>query len=479
MGERVPSGIAGLDEILNGGYPRHTMVMLAGEPGTGKTTAALQFVLAGAARGESGLFLSLSQSEPELRLIAQSHGYDLSGMAIHSPTVVDRLDEQSFSVDTSESQLVELLRDIYETLDRVQPSLFVFDSLLELRLLALDDMSYRREMLALRRYLASKNVTTLLVDHLDRPGTDRQIEGIVHASIRLEGDAPPIGIMRRRLFVTKMRGCAFREGYHDFRIRPGGLAVFPRIVPALTKEADIREPLRTGHEALDRMLGGGLEFGTTALIAGQAGTGKSTLATLFAISACRAGRNAALFLFEERPEILRVRSESVGLNVGPAEREGRMYMQHFDPAEVSPGEFSHAVIDAVDAGAAVIVIDSLSGYLNALPHRESVVTHLHSLLQFLARRGVLVIVTMAQQGLLGEPPRSDVDTSYIADSILLLRHYAAGSQIRRSVAVLKKRHSEHDRSIRELTIRPGAVEIADLTEDTLAMTRGSGLVGEG
>jgi circadian clock protein KaiC len=227
------------------------------------------------------------------------------------------------------------------------------------------------------------------------------------------------------------------------------------------------------------MLGGGLEFGTTTLIAGQAGTGKSTLSTLFAVSAANAGTQAALFLFEERPEIYRVRSKSVGLDMEPSEAQADLIVHHFDPAEVSPGEFSQSVVDAVEGGVRVVVIDSLSGYLNALPNRDNVVTHLHSLLQYLARRGVVVIVTMAQHGLLGEPPRSDLDTSYIADSILLLRHYAAGAEIRRSVAVLKKRHSEHLRRIHGFVIRPGSVEIEALPDDVLRRTEGSDLVGSG
>jgi circadian clock protein KaiC len=469
-----------LDEILRGGLPRDTMLLVEGEPGTGKTTLALQFLLAGARRGETGLFVSLSQTEAELRMIAESHGFDLDGIEIFTPDISAAADERSVSVVTDESDLAGTMAGIYERIETQAPDLFVFDSLLEVRLLAPDEMAYRREVLALRRRLADRKVTTLVVDHRDRPNIDRQIEGIVHGAISLESEAPPIGITHRRLYVTKMRGCAFREGFHDCRILTGGLVVYPRIVPTEHEPAQLHPQLATGQAPLDRMLGGGLEFGTTTLIVGQAGTGKSTLATLLALAAGRreTDTRAAMFLFEERPEVFRERSQGVGLPMRGAEDDGRLLVRHFDPAEISPGEISQTVVDAIEnKGVRVVVIDSLSGYLNALPDRENVLTHLHALLQYLARRGVLVIVTMAQHGLLGEPPRSDLDTSYLADSILLLRHYAAGSEIRRSLAVLKKRHSAHERKIQEFAIAPGTVEVLELSDEAAARTGHSGLVG--
>lgn len=476
--ELASTGIEGLDTVLNGGFPRGTLTLLAGAPGAGKTTAALQFLLAGTERGEKGLFFSAAQTSNELQRMAAAHGLDLSRMLVHSPAIGADGGARQYVVETRESDLDALLEELYRTLQEVEPDLFVFDSLLELRLLASDLMAYRREVLALRRYLAARQITSMLIDHLHDLESDRQIEGIAHTAIRLEGYVPPIGITHRRAQVTKMRGRAYTEGYHDFRIRKGGIEIFPRIVPATLEASGTQGQLATGRDALDHVLGGGLEFGTTTLIAGQSGTGKSTLSTLFATAAATQGINAALFLFEERPEVYRERSDSIGLGLSEAERSGRVALEHFDPAEISPGEFCQQVVRQVERlGARVVVLDSLSGYLNALPHRDNVITHLQTLLQFLARRGVLVVVTVAQHGLLGEPPRTDLDTSYLADATILLRHYAAGSVIRRSLAVLKKRHSSHESRLQEFVIRPGAVEIGELSEAEAQLSAKAPLAG--
>jgi len=476
--ERVPTGIEGLDEVLGGGYPRHTMLLLRGEPGTGKTTAGLQFMAAGVARGERVLFVSLSQTHDQLASIAATHGISIDGVRIESLDTLTSRRDRSVSVDTHDAMQVELVRRIHEALDAGAPDLFVFDSLLELRLLSGEAMAYRTAVLDLRRRLAERGTTALVIDHMDAPIADNQVEGLAHGAIHLTAESPPIGISRRRLHVSKLRGSPFREGYHDFRIVTGGLTVFPRIVPATLDEGGLGASLASGQAALDEMLGGGLEFGTTTLITGQAGTGKSTLAALFAVAAVAAGARAALYLFEERPEVFRTRSAAVGVDMPGAERAGLLDTHNFHPAEISPGEFSRTVVQSVEEdGVRLVVIDSLSGYLNALPDRENVIIHLHTLLQYLARRGVLVIVTLAQHGLLGEDPRSDLDTSYLADSVILLRHYAAGSEVRRSLAILKKRHSDHERKIQEFVIRPGAVEVKGLADEMAERQQGGRLVG--
>lgn len=476
-GGKVSSGVEGLDDILDGGFPRDTMMLIQGEPGTGKTTAALQFMTAGRDRGEKALFVSLSQTRQELGRVARSHGFRLEGITVECLETLAGSSERSFSVDTNETALVELMEHVYRALEESQPDLFVFDSLLELRLLSPDPVAYRSEILKLRRFLSGRAITSLLLDHVETADLDRQVEGVAHGCVTLEATAPAIGITERRLRVTKLRGSAFREGYHDFRIREGGLAVFPRIVPSLLPSDEMSQ-MPSGLETLDRMLGGGLEYGTTTLVAGQAGTGKSTLSTLIAIAGAQQGAKAALYLFEERPEVYRERSVGVGLDLSAEEESGKLRMHHFDPSEISAGEFCQHVVDAVEnGGVRLVVIDSISGYLIGLPHRQDLITHLHTLLQYLARRGVLVIATMAQQGLLGEPPRSAIDTSFLADSIILLRHYAAGSEIRRSIAVLKKRHSAHERKIQEFIIRPGAVEVAELSDETALKQEDSTLVG--
>jgi circadian clock protein KaiC len=326
--------------------------------------------------------------------------------------------------------------------------------------------------------LRRAGTTAILIDHVGGDGEDRHGEGIVHGVIKLEMHTPVIGPARRRLTVVKMRGAAFSEGWHDFRIRQGGIDVFPRIVPREVTPVALEDRLVPPHAPLAKMLGGGVEFGTSLLIAGQAGTGKSTLASMFAIASADRGVPAAMFLFEERVEVLRTRSAGVGLDTIPHEKAGTLHLEHIDPVEVTPGEFSAAVLGAVDDGARVIVIDSLSGYLEALPADDSeIMPHIHSLLQALARREVLVIVTMSQHGLLGEPPVSRVDTSFLADTVILLRQYESGADIRRSIAVLKKRHGEHQRRFEELVIRPGAVEVRPLSEEAAERTKNASQLG--
>lgn len=476
-GLRVPTGVDGLDIVLHGGLPRGRIILLEGAPGTGKTTLALQTLVASAARGETALFLSIAQSRPELEMIAQSHGMDLAAIHVHSPEIGGESGQSAISVETDEADLIDLLADINRQLDAINPDVFVFDSLLEMRLLAMSATVYRRELLALRRRLRECGTTALLLDHIGAPDDERHAEGIAHGVIRLDCSTPPIGINHRRLTVAKLRGAPFREGYHDFAIRGGGLIVYPRVVPRESEKAPPTERLKPGNETLAAMLGGGLEFGGSVLISGQSGTGKSTLATMFARSAARDSVPAAMFLFEERPEVMRKRSADLGLGIGPQEGDGTLTIEHFDPAEISPGQFSRQVIETVQAGARLVVIDSLSGYLNALPDRDNVITHLHSLLQYLSRQQVLTIMTLAQHGLLGEPPTTELDASYLADSIILLRQYEAGTEIRRSIAVLKKRHSAHERAVQELVIGEGLVDIRPLALDTSQRAKGATQLG--
>ncbi|SFE40579.1 ATPase domain-containing protein [Roseivivax sediminis] len=461
--DRISTGVPGLDRVLRGGYPDGRIMLIEGAPGTGKTTLALHFLVAGAAAGKRALFVSVAQSRPELEMIASSHGLDISGIEVFTPEL--GAGERTFSVESDEADLVKLMEGVGEVLETSEADIFVFDSLLELRMLASADSVYRRELLMLRRQLRERGCTSMLIDHLEQAEGQRNAEGVVHGVIKLDAVTPPIGVTQRRLTVVKLRGAPFKEGWHDFRIATGGIEVFPRVIPEEAEPADLEERLEPPHEPLARLLGGGLEFGTTTLVSGQSGSGKSTIATLLARAAADRGVPAAMFLFEERPEVLRNRSRGVGLDIVPQEEAGRLNLHHFDPAEVSPGEFANAVLGAVDEGARLVVIDSLSGYFEALPDRRHVMTHMQALLQHLTRREVLVIITLSQHGLLGEPPTTSIDTSFLADSIILLRQYESRAEIRRSIAVLKKRHSEHERNIEQLIIRTGGVEIIPLSEE--------------
>ncbi|SER95433.1 circadian clock protein KaiC [Tranquillimonas rosea] len=463
-GAKIETGVRGLDRVLDGGLPAGRTYLVEGEPGTGKTTLALQSLVHAARQGRRGLIVSVAQSEEELASIAASHGMSLDGIDIVSPQLADH--GAGVSVSTESADLQALLDTAVAAAQEYRPDLFVFDSLLELRLLSASPIDFRRKLLHLQRVARDLGATTLLLDHSAFGAEESFERGTVHGSIQLRAAAPSIGQIERTLNILKMRGATFREGLHDFRIRHGGLEVFPRVIPSERGETTLtNEQIRVTEPALNEMLGGGLELGTSLLIAGQSGSGKSTLSTLIATSAAAVGKRASLFLFEERPEVFRSRSTSLGMSLDGYEAEGRITMNHFEPAETSPGALSRHVIDEASSGSSVIVLDSLTGYLSALPARDNAETHLHALIQYLTRQGCLVVLTVAQQGLMGEPPSSDMNASYLADAIIMLRQYPSDASIRRSLAVLKKRHSEHERGIEELIIRPGHVHVSRIAPD--------------
>ena len=460
---RVPSGVPGLDKGLRGGLPRNGIFLLGGEPGTGKTTIGLQFLAEGRAAGERTVFVTLSQSEPDLRRIAASHGIDLDGIEIHEIAAIDLVetaDERQSVLRTDAVELSSLMSRLQQIIADLGPARLVIDSLYEVRLLAGSTLDYRRELLLLRDTTLRSGATALFIDHGPTAMGDQQLLALANGAILLEVEVPAFGSNLRSLSVSKLRGGPFIEGRHDLRIRRGGVEVFPRVVPHLSPETLTDESIGSGIGELDQMLGGGLLPGTTCLVVGQSGTGKSTLATAYAHAAAKEGRTVSMYLFEERPEVFRRRSADLGFEVAALEDAGHLKLEHFDPAEVSPGEFFQSVVSTVEEDdASVVVIDSLSGYLRSLPNSENLLAQLHGLLAYLSRRNVLTIVSLSQKGLLSGDRSTMVDVSYLADSAILLEHDKDGERLRRTITVVKKRHGDHERAVREFRIGGNAIEV--------------------
>ncbi len=461
----VSSGIPGLDEILRGGLPASNLYIVQGAPGSGKTTAALQFLRAGAANGERCIYVSLSQTRAELEAIALSHGWTLEGIRVEELAASDSIkgatDQSIFQ--TAELRLDETRKMIESAIEEHRPSRLVYDSLLEIRLITGDSPRFRRELIAFKAFLAKRDIVALLLD-TQTPETDRtgeEVDGIAHGVIRLDKSLEEYGAVRRRIEVSKMRGVPVADGYHDMAIRQGeGVVVFPRIIPGALARTVEPQLIKSGVDTLDDMFGGGQEAGTTTLVIGQAGTGKSTMASLYATAALKRGESVGLFLFEERIETFFRRSEGLGMDLRQFHKDGQLIIRDFSPNEISPGEFGQIVQQAVSSERVkVVVIDSFTGYLNSLPHREKAVRDIQSLLKFLARAGVLTILIVAQHGLLGQGIGIDVDVSFLGDTVLLLRITEHEGRLRRSITVVKKRHGPHDLDVRELFIQSSGVTV--------------------
>ncbi len=460
------SGIAGLDQILTGGFARRRLFLVEGVPGSGKTTLALQFLITGAQAGESVLYVTLSETEEELRAVSESHGWSLDGIAIReltsTPSDLDG-DELNTMFHPSEVELVSTMKPILEEVDRLRPKRVVFDSLSELRLLAGSPLRYRRQILALKQFFATRDCTVILLDDLTATDRDLQVQSIAHGVVMLEQLNAQYGSGRRRLRVVKYRGVNFRGGYHDYRIHTGGLEVFPRMVAS-----EHRQPGRTGKRPselpeLDSLLGGGLEEGTSTLIAGASGTGKSTLAAQFVAAAARAGRKGAMYLFDERPETLMARCHSVQINLRDYVDRGMVSLTQIDPAELTPGELVHAIRTAVEVdGVDIVVIDSLNGYLNAMPEDSFLTIQLHELLAFLGQRHVATILIGTHQGFLGGEMQTPVDTTYLADAVILIRYFECQGEVRQAISVMKQRAGYHERTLRELRMANGRISVGDV-----------------
>jgi circadian clock protein KaiC len=461
----VSTGIAGLDDILYGGLLRNRLYLVEGMPGSGKTTLAFQFLMDGAKRGESVLYVTLSETEEEIRAVGQAHGWQLDGISIRElvPSASALAPSEQYTVfHPSEVELSDTTKRILTDVEQIKPARIVFDSLSELRLLAGNPLRYRRQILALKQYFAGKRCTVLLLDDLTAVEHDLQVQSIAHGAMMLEHSLPAFGGARRRLSITKYRGSDFRGGFHDYVIRRGGLEVFPRLVAAEHRSVSNRERLPSGLAGLDRLMGGGLECGTSTLIAGAAGTGKSTVTSLFCTTAGDAGIPSALFIFDESVNTLFSRLSGLNIDLKRHADSGVVSVNQVDPAELSPGEFVHRIRKAVDDhGARIIVIDSLNGYLNSMPDEQFLITQLHELLAFLGQRGAATVLVAAQHGLVSSHMTSPVDASYLADAVLLMRYFEDDGEVRQAISVVKMRGGEHERSIREFTMRNGMVNVGE------------------
>ena len=466
---RASTGITGLDDILNGGFIPNRLYLVEGMPGSGKTTLAFQFLLEGVRQGEPVLYVTLSETEEEIQAVASSHGWNLDGVSIREliPTAEALEPGEQYTVfHPSEVELSDTTKRILDDVDRIKPKRLVLDSLSELRLLAGNPLRYRRQILALKQYFAGKRCTVLLLDDLTAVEHDLQVQSIAHGSLLLEHTMPAFGSVRRRLSVTKYRGSPFRGGYHDYAIRYGGLDVYPRLIAAEHRRESSRDRVTSGLKGLDTLMGGGLERGTSTLIAGAAGTGKSTVCALFCTKAAEEGHRSALFIFDESTNTLFSRLNGLNIDMKSHVDAGRIAVTQVDPAELSPGEFIQSIRLAVEQdNAAIVVIDSLNGYLNSMPDEKFLIIQLHELLTYLGQRGVATVLVAAHHGLISSYMTAPVDASYLADAVLLMRYFEAEGEVRQAISVVKMRGGAHERSIREFTMRDGSISIGDPLRD--------------
>lgn len=469
------TGIWGLDDILAGGLSRGHLFLLEGAPGTGKTTIALEFLLTGVRAGEKCLYITLSETEKELREGAISHGWQLDGVDIFELLPPESLldsDQQQSLLYSSDLELGETTRQVFAAIERYQPQRVVLDSLSEIRLLAQNSLRYRRQVLAIKHFFSKYGATILMLDDLTADQQDKTVHSIAHGVVRLEELAPAYGAERRRARIIKYRGTRFRGGYHDMTIATGGVNVFPRLVAAEHRSRFVRGKLSSGNSALDDLLGGGVDKGSSTLVLGPAGTGKSLATIVFLIQAIARGEKAAMFVFDEELGLLFSRMLGLGIDLERMQRDGSLFIEQVDAAELSPGEFAHRVRKRVDEDQIkTVVIDSLNGYQAAMPEENSLILHMHELLQYLNRQGAATFITVAQHGLVGDM-KTPVDVTYLADTVILLRYFEAMGKVRRAISVVKKRTGVHEASIREYRIDAGGLTIGAPLDNFHGVLRG-------
>lgn len=462
---RISTGIAGLDDILGGGLTPQRVYLVEGSPGAGKTTLGLQFLLDGVAKGEAGLYITLSETADELAAVALSHGWSIAPLAVFElagETALD-IDAQQSVFHPSEVELGETTRNVMDKVDQVKPVRVVFDSLSEMRLLAQNPLRYRRQILALKQFFSARACTVLLLDDKTSQ-SDQHLHSIAHGVISLEQIAKEFGKERRRVNILKMRGIRFRGGYHDYTLNTGGITMFPRLVAAEHPRDFVPAVRATGAEGIDALLGGGLVRGTNTLIVGPSGIGKTTVSTRCLLTALERGEKAAFYLFDEGMGTFFARSAALGMELRPFLDSGQLAMHHIDPAELAPGEFAQMLRDAVELHKTdFIVIDSLNAYLQAMPGEQYLILQMHELLSYLNQQGVTTLLVLGQHGMIGEV-KSDVDLSYLSDSTLLMRFFESNGRLRRAITVIKSRAAEHALTIHELRLGRDGIRVGEPLE---------------
>jgi circadian clock protein KaiC len=473
----LSTGLKGLDHILGGGLPQGRVYLVEGSPGTGKTTFALQFLLEGARHKEPGLYFALSESRPELQAVAQSHGWSLDALTVREVIPVSEVTkpEEPYTIfHPSEVELGEAIKTICQEVERLKPVRVVIDSLAEMRLLAQEPLVYRRQILALKHFFVGRNCTVLLLDDRHPSVADRHFHSLVHGILALDQVTPVYGAKRRQLEVVKLRGIKYLDGLHDFTIQTGGVVVYPRLVAAEHHTPFERGPFPSGLPELDSLLGGGLERGTSTLLMGPSGIGKSTLAAQYALAAAERGEHAVVYLFDEGTDNYRARGAGLGMGLSGHLQAGRVGLREVNPAQLSPGEFAQQVRAGVEKeNSAVVVIDSLNGYLNAMPAERWLLVQLHELLSYLDQRGTVCLLVMAQHGLVGSSMESPVDVSYLADTVLLLRYFEAMGEVRKAISVVKKRTGRHELTIRELRLGPKGIRLGQPLQEFQGVLTGT------
>lgn len=452
----ITTGLPGLDQILGGGLPENRIYLIQGHPGTGKTTFSMQFLLEGAKRGETGLYITFSETKEELLSVAASHGWDLSTIELLELSALEdqlKPDAQNTVFHPAEVEMNATMKILMDRVEATAPRRVAFDSVSEMRALAESPLRYRRQMLALKQFFSRQNCTVLLLDDLTSAPQDLQVQSIVHGVINLQKIHPEFGDERRRLNVVKVRGIEYFGGHHDYVIRRGGLEIFPRIGPSTSEKVFADAPVSSDIPALDHLVGGGLDRGTSNLILGPAGTGKSTLTMQYAYAAASRGEHVAIYTFEESINTLLKRTKAIGMDLLKHIDQGLMTIQKIDPAELSPGEFASLIRDTVQKNnTRMVVIDSLNGYLHAMPQEEFLTLQLHELFAYLGSQGVVTILVLAQQGLMGTTMSTPIDLTYLADTVLITRFFELSGAVRKAVSVIKKRSGYHETAIRELFV---------------------------